>query len=71
MAKVLAEGTGAQWAQVWLVVQDGWCPPRPGRPRRPRVAAGDREGEVGAGRSRCATAASCWACCVQEGDARR
>jgi signal transduction histidine kinase len=26
MAKVLAEGTGAQWAQVWLVVQDRLVP---------------------------------------------
>jgi signal transduction histidine kinase len=26
MAKVLAEGTGAQWAQVWLVVQDRLTP---------------------------------------------
>ena len=74
MARVLAEGTGARWAQVWLAVGDRlvpaatWppsatgaagagCRPSPGTaPWTPPRPAGEP--------CRCATAASCSACCA-------
>ena len=67
MARVLADGTGAAWAQVWLVVGDRttlaatWPPDgrpgaRGGRTRDPRTTPcrGDAP--------RCARAGSCSAC---------
>ena len=62
MARVLAEGTGAEWAQVWLSVGDRltlaatWPPDAPSADRAadPR----DRERPAGA-RCPCGTAASC------------
>ena len=37
MAQVLAEGTGAEWTQVWLLVDDQPSWPRRGRPALPDV----------------------------------
>jgi signal transduction histidine kinase len=62
MARVLAEGTGAEWSQVWLVVSGRprlaatWPPEATREPAAGEPAAGDGEGpagdEVGGRRSR-------------------
>ena len=69
MAKVLADGTGAQWAQVWLMVNDDlvlaatWPPAieadptPPGTESAPRPAGSDRApGRRGPGRAAAAGA---------------
>ena len=64
MARVLADGTGAEWAQVWLVVGDRPTWPPPGRPTPPRAAAATRDRGRRPGPALAAGAArrtSCWA----------
>ena len=56
MARLLAQGTGARWAQVWLVGQDRlvlaatWPPDAPADQGPPDLAPGARD-ETGPGRT--------------------
>ena len=67
MARVLAEGTGAAWAQVWLVVGGRPTLAATWPPERRTASTTDRRPTRGARATlaaRCGTAASCSACSV-------
>ena len=71
MAQVLAEGTGAQWSQVWLMVQDRARPSRPPGRRVPRPTTSRRPGSTShpaGARFRCGSPGRSWACCGLQRD---